>query len=112
MTKANTERRNSVRLPLRAYAELSHGSVRFEAHVLDISGQGVRIALLKAHPIDPGDDFTLVLEPESLPDRLSKHLPLTLKARAVHVLHHIIGAHCEPLQASDAERYRRLLTEF
>ncbi|MDO6746419.1 PilZ domain-containing protein [Gilvimarinus sp. 1_MG-2023] len=104
------ERRDYDRLPLRAYAELSHATERYEAHLIDISQFGAKIALLVDHAINPGDDFTLTLEPENLPDALSQQLPLSLQAKAVHIKQHILGIRCQPADEADVERFNRLLS--
>lgn len=108
----DSERRDSERLPLRAYAQLAHNTQSFEAHVLDISEQGARIALLNEHSIQPDDEFSLRLEPADLPDIISEHLPLTLTAQAVHIRQHILGIRIQPQQESDAKRFAKLLTKI
>ncbi|MDO3387904.1 PilZ domain-containing protein [Gilvimarinus sp. SDUM040013] len=111
-TPSSNERRDTERLPLRAYAELAHNLQRYEAHVLDISEQGARIALLVDHNITTDHEFTLVLEPQDLPDILSKYLPLTLTAKAVHIRQHILGIRCSPLHDQDAKRFAKLLAQI
>ena len=43
-------RREYTRYPLRAFAELDNSNQKWAAHVLDISSQGARIALLDREP--------------------------------------------------------------
>lgn len=94
MIEQNTqesERRDSERLPLRAYALLEKNDQRLEAHVLDLSEQGARIALLQAHTVTQGDAIALTIEPDQLPDFIGAYLPLTLDAEVVHLKQHILG---------------------
>ncbi|MDO3380944.1 PilZ domain-containing protein [Gilvimarinus algae] len=106
-----SERRDNDRLPLRAYAQVD-GQPSLEAHVLDISLTGIRIALLQEHGISPGEPLELVIEPDMLPQALAPLLPLTLKAKVVHLRQHILGLTCEPMEAADAQRLETLIAQL
>ncbi len=108
----NDDRRTSPRYPLRAFAELGNAEKEWAAHVLDISYQGARIALLDDYHLCAGDAIDLRLEiPEmQMPEGMLPYL--YLKGTLVHQQEHMLGIQYEPASAQDAELLKSLLANL
>lgn len=103
------ERRQHPRLPLRAYAQLQYASKRWDAHVLDISATGARLALLSEHLLRAGDRLHVdILLDEDTPQPQQLHL----QGQLVHIREHILGYQFSPASAADGERLQQLLAEL
>ena len=102
-------RRTYPRYPLRAFAELGCSNKEWAAHVLDISYEGARIALLDDYHLCAGDSVDLRLEiPEmQVPEGMRPYL--YLKGTLVHQQEHMLGIQYEPASAQDAELLTLLL---
>lgn len=106
------DRRTHARFPLRAFAELGNSHKEWAAHVLDISYQGARIALLDEYNLCAGDSVHLRLEiPElQVPEGMQPYLHLN--GTLVHQQEHMLGIQYEPASAQDAELLKILLTRL
>ena len=106
------ERRVQPRYPLRAFAVLGKEEKEHAAHVLDISYQGARIALLDEYQLCAGDFLRIRLEvPELIVE--TDQLPyIHLQGELVHQQEHMIGIQYEPCTAEDADRLKQLLAEL
>ena len=102
------DQRQHPRFNLRAYAELQYSSKSWEAHVLDISTQGARLAMLGEHLLCKGDALRLnvMLEPLHL-EHAKKELHL--HGVLVHVREHIVGFKFQPDAPIDKELLELLL---
>jgi hypothetical protein len=106
-----TERRNSPRFPLRAYASVKTPDNEWNAHLLDISATGARLAILDEHTLDIGDSLVLMLELEDL-NNLQPGKSLALTAKVVHLREHIVGILLIDLQTEQDQSLKLLLSEF
>ena len=103
------DRREHPRYPLRAFAELDNSTETCEAHVLDISAQGARIALLDVNSFAAGD--TVLFNIEIPADKNPKGIPLYLHLNGIvaHRHEHILGISYQPVTDLDAELLNYLL---
>jgi hypothetical protein len=111
-TMNNDNRRTHPRFSLRAFAELANSEKEWAAHVLDISYQGARIALLDDYHLCEGDTIRLRLEiPKAqAPEGVLPYL--YLNGTLVHKQEHILGIQYEPASAQDAELLNILLANL
>jgi hypothetical protein len=108
---ANEDLRQHPRFNLRAYAELQYSSKKWEAHVLDISAQGARLALLGEHLLCKGDALRVHISVDTLhlhPNKKQLHLHGVL----VHVREHIVGFKFQPDAPLDKEVLELLLAQI
>ncbi len=103
------ERRQYPRFRLRAYASLSHGNHTWEAHLLDMSMTGARLALLGEHLLRPGDDINLQVPVED-PAKGSPHT-LHLRGRLVHLREHVLGVEYQAVADVDRQLLNLLLSQ-
>lgn len=103
------DRREHTRYPLRAFAELDNSTETCEAHVLDISAKGARIALLDENNFAAGD--TVILNIEIPADKNPEGIPLYLHLNGIvaHRYEHILGIFYQPATDLDAELLNYLL---
>ena len=102
----NAERRVAPRLPLRAYAQVATSDIHWDAHVLDISRSGARIALLREHNFTLGTGLKLTIE---FIDTASDSETLRLHGLVAHIKAHVLGLELEPDSTEDRIRLDRLL---
>src|SRR5690606_30857614 len=103
------EKRQAPRLPLRAYAQIIASSQRWDAHVLDISPTGARIAVLREHPFNQGTGLKLVVE---FIDTASDSETLMMHGLVVHCQDHILGLDLEPNTTADRILLEQLLKKL
>jgi len=84
------ERRNAPRYSVRTHIALQMSTTVWDAHLLDISATGARVAILDEHLLRPGDNLTLNIELEDLSPEATKK-SLRLEGKIVHARDHIIG---------------------
>lgn len=87
------ERRNATRYPVRSYAALEVSHQYWDAHLLDISATGARIAVLDEHPLKPDQLITLSIELDEIANcpSLENNAKLVLNGKIVHSREHIVG---------------------
>nr|WP_324259422.1 PilZ domain-containing protein [Cellvibrio fontiphilus] len=90
------DKRRHPRFPLRAYAELQYSTKTWEAHVLDLSENGARLALLDEHLLQKGDALRVHVDVENLNLVASNKKRLDLHGRIAHVREHILGFEFQP----------------
>lgn len=109
------DRRKNSRLPLRAHAEMQYSSKKWEAHVLDISNTGARLAILSEHLLRKGDTLRVQIlldEPEaddSVKQLASNKKSLNLHGKLAHVREHILGYEFQPDTPADKTVLDQLL---
>ncbi len=103
------ERRRHERLKLRAYAELQYSSKGWEAHVLDISESGARLAILSEHLLRKGDALRVQILLEDLHGLAATKKSLNLHGRLAHVREHILGFEFQPDTPADKSNLELLL---
>lgn len=103
------EKRQAPRLPLRAYAQINHANERWNAHVLDISPTGARIAILEDHPFTSGMGVKLTVE---FIDTDSDSETLLLHGLVAHSRDHVVGLDLEPNSTADRILLERLLDKL
>jgi len=108
----NDDRRIFPRHTLRAFAELGSSNQQWAAHVLDISHQGARIALLDDYHLPNGSTVKLRIEiPEShLQNGIQPYL--LVEGTLVHQQEHILGIQYQPGSEADAELLNNLLANL
>jgi hypothetical protein len=87
------ERRNAPRYPVRSYAALEISNQRWDAHLLDVSATGARIAILDEHTLKPDQTITLSIELDEIENcpSLENNSTLLLSGKIVHSREHIVG---------------------
>ncbi len=108
-TLNDDERRRHNRLKLRAYAELQYSSKGWEAHVLDISESGARLAILGEHLLRKGDALRVQIMLEDLQQLAATKKSLNLHGRLAHVREHILGFEFQPDTPADKTNLGLLL---
>ena len=113
MTNHNQDdRRTHPRYTLRAFAQLGSSHQEWAAHLLDISYEGARIALLDEYDLTKGDSVRLRIEvPQAnVPEGADPYLHL--HGILVHVQQHMLGIRYHPETDGDAELLKKLLAEL
>ncbi|HEY7886533.1 MAG TPA: PilZ domain-containing protein [Cellvibrionaceae bacterium] len=103
------EKRHAARLPLKAYAQIISSNDRWDAHVLDISPTGARIAVLREHPFTQGTGLKLVVE---FIDTASDSETLMMHGLVAHSKDHVLGLDLEPNTTSDRILLEQLLKKL
>jgi hypothetical protein len=95
------ERRRNSRFPLRAHAQMQYSSKKWEAHVLDISSTGARLAILSEHLLRKGDSLRVQIVLDEQESSASAKKSLNLHGRLAHVREHIFGYEFQPDTPAD-----------
>lgn len=103
------DKRRHPRFPLRAYADLQYSTKKWEAHVLDLSENGARLALISEHLLQKGDALRVHIELEDLNLVASPKKRLDLHGRIAHVREHILGFEFQPDTPADKTLLYELL---
>lgn len=106
------DRRNYPRYPLRAFAELGSSHKEWSAHVLDISMDGARLALLDEYDLCAGDPIRLRLEVPEIQVAEGVMPYIHLEGTLVHQQEHMIGISYQPVSDSDREFLQQLLNHI
>ncbi len=106
--KNSLDRRDQPRFPLRAYAQLAYSSREWEAHILDMSMTGARVALLGEHLLRAGDRINLAINCEDNGMHDSHKKNLWLHGVIKHIREHILGIEYRPATEID----KQLLVSF
>jgi hypothetical protein len=113
MTSHNQDdRRTHPRYTLRAFAQLGSSDQEWAAHLLDISYEGARIALLDEYNLTTGDSVRLRIEVPQANISEGEAPYLQLHGKLVHVQEHMLGIHYHPETESDAVLLKKLLAEL
>lgn len=104
------DKRRFPRFPLRAYADLQYSTKTWEAHVLDLSESGARLALLDEHLLQKGDALRVHIDLENLNLVTSNKKRLDLHGRIAHVREHILGFEFQPDTPADKTLLYELIT--
>lgn len=103
------DKRRHPRFPLRAYADLQYSTKKWEAHILDLSENGARIALLGEHLLQKGDALRVHIQLDNVTLLASPKNMLNLHGRLVHVREHILGFEFQPDTPADKTLLYELL---
>lgn len=103
------ERRKNSRFTLRAFAQMQYSSKTWEAHVLDISSTGARLAILSEHLLRKGDALRVQIMLEEDAAISSDKKNLRLHGRLAHVREHILGYEFQPDTPADKSALEELL---
>lgn len=108
------ERRNAPRYPVRSYAALEVSHQRWDAHLLDISATGARIAILDDHSLKPDQSITLSIELDEIANcpTLEDNSRLVLHGKIVHSREHIVGIELINSNANETQKLHELLDFF
>jgi hypothetical protein len=113
--ESEDDRRKNSRFPLRAHAQMQYSSKKWEAHVLDISSSGARLAILSEHLLRKGDTLRVqIMLNEQAPDDSVKTVntakkSVNLHGRLAHVREHILGYEFQPDTPADKSALDELL---
>lgn len=103
------DKRKSPRFSLRTYADMQHSTKKWEAHLIDISTTGVRMAILDEHLLRKGDALRVHI---GLDDHIAGNTTkkeLHLHGKIAHIREHIVGIECQPDTPADKELLEQLL---
>jgi hypothetical protein len=103
------DRREFQRYPLRAFAELGRSNKTWNAHVLDISAQGARIALLDEYDLQKGVTVRIKIELLNKKNPDGTQAYLHLNGIIAHQQKHILGIFYQPDTECDAQLLKNLL---
>lgn len=109
---SNEDQRRHPRFPLRAYADLQYSTKKWEAHVLDISESGARMAILGEHMLQKGDPLRVHVQLDDVNLLTSPKKQLSLHGRLVHVREHLLGFEFQPDTPVDKTLLYELLTQI
>lgn len=113
-TDANTnaDKRRHPRFPLRAYADLKYSTKQWEAHILDLSESGARMALLSEHLLQKGDSLRVRIQVDELNLLTSPKKTLDLHGQLIHVREHLLGFEFQPDTPVDKTLLYELLSHI
>ncbi len=109
---SDEDKRRHPRFPLRAYADLQYSTKKWEAHVLDLSESGARLAILGEHLLQKGDSLRIHIQLEEINLLTSPKKLLNLHGRLVHVREHLLGFEFQPDTPVDKTLLYELLTQI
>jgi hypothetical protein len=96
------ERRDSPRVPYRAYATLTTTSHHYPVHIVDLSFNGALAALIEPHGLIAGDEVTLHID-------LEEGAPIKMMGILAHQEQHYLGVECHSISTDTQSRLRALL---
>lgn len=108
----DNDKRRHPRLPLRAYADLQYSTKKWDAHVLDLSESGARLAILGEHLLQKGDTLRVHIQLEDIGLVTSSKKQLSLHGRLVHVREHLLGFEFQADTPVDKTLLYELLTQI
>jgi hypothetical protein len=109
---SDEDKRRHPRFPLRAYADLQYSTKKWEAHVLDISESGARLAILGEHMLQKGDTLRVHIQLEETNLLTFPKKQLSMHGRLVHVREHLLGFEFQPDTPVDKTLLYELLTQI
>lgn len=109
---SDDDKRRHPRFPLRAYADLQYSTKKWEAHVLDLSESGARLAILGEHMLQKGDPLRVHIQLEDINLLTSTKKQLSLHGKLVHVREHLLGFEFQPDTPVDKTLLYELLTQI
>jgi hypothetical protein len=110
--RSDAEKRQHPRFPLRAYAELQYSTKKWEAHVLDLSESGARLAILGEHLLQKNDPLRVHIQLDDINLITSPKKSLNLHGRLIHVREHLLGFEFQPDTPVDKTLLYELLTQI
>jgi len=111
-TTSEDDKRRHPRFPMRAYADLQYSTIRWEAHVLDLSESGARLAILGEHLLQKGDPMRLHIQLDDINLLTSPKKQLSLHGKLVHVREHLLGFEFQADTPVDKTLLYELLTQI
>lgn len=109
---SDEDKRRHPRFPLRAYADLQYSTKKWEAHVLDLSESGARLAILGEHMLQKGDPLRVHIQLDDINLLTSPKKQLSLHGRLAHVREHLLGFEFQPDTPVDKTLLYELLTQI
>lgn len=109
---SDDDKRRHPRFPLRAYADLQYSTKKWEAHVLDLSESGARLAILGEHLLQKGDPLRVHIQLDDINLLTSPKKQLSLHGRLIHVREHLLGFEFQPDTPVDKTLLYELLTQI
>lgn len=106
------DKRRHPRFPLRAYADMQYSTKKWDAHVLDLSESGARLAILGEHLLQKGDTLRVHIQLEEMNLLTSSKKTLNLHGQLVHVREHLLGFEFQPDTPVDKTLLYELLTQI
>ena len=107
---SDDDKRRNPRFPLRAYADLQYSTKKWEAHILDLSESGARVAILGEHLLQKGDPLRVHIQLAEMNLLTSPKKQLSLHGRLIHVREHLLGFEFQPDTPVDKTLLHELLT--
>lgn len=109
---SDDDKRKHPRFPLRAYADLQYSTKKWEAHVLDLSESGARLAILGEHLLQKGDPLRVHIQLDDINLVTSPKKLLSLHGRLAHVRQHLLGFEFQADTPVDKTLLYELLTQI
>lgn len=109
---SDDDKRRHPRYPLRAYADLQYSTKKWEAHILDLSEIGARMAILGEHLLQKGDPLRVHIQLHEFNLLTSPKKQLNLHGRLIHVREHLLGFEFQPDTPVDKTLLHELLTQI
>lgn len=106
---SDEDKRKSPRFTLRTYADMVHSTKKWEAHLIDISALGVRLAILDEHLLRKDDTLRIHISLDGVLNQSETKKELHLHGRIAHIKEHIVGIECQPDSQADKELLQQLL---
>lgn len=109
---SDADQRRHPRFPLRAYADLQYSTKKWEAHILDLSESGARVAILGEHLLQKGDPLRVHIQLDEINLLTAPKKILSLHGRLIHVREHLLGFEFQPDTPIDKTMLYELLTQI
>jgi hypothetical protein len=109
---SDDDKRRHPRFPLRAYADLQYSTKKWEAHILDLSESGARLAILGEHLLQKGDPLRVHIQLDDINLLTSPKKQLSLHGRLVHVREHLLGFEFQPDTPVDKTLLYELISQI
>jgi|SRR5687768_14398284 hypothetical protein len=109
---SDDDKRRHPRFPLRAYADLQYSTKKWEAHIMDLSESGARLAILGEHLLQKGDTLRVHIQLEDISLLTSSKKQLSLHGRLIHVREHLLGFEFQPDTPVDKTLLYELLSQI
>ena len=106
----DSDKRRHPRFILRAYADLQYSTKQWEAHIVDLSESGARMAILGEHLLQKGDALRVHIQLDDLNLITSPKKTLNLHGQLIHVREHLLGFEFQPDTPVDKTLLYELLT--
>ena len=106
-----TDRRDQLRFPVRASAQVAYSTKEWDVEIHDMSMTGARLTLLSEHLLRAGDHIKLSISSKEVGLHLEGHEQLKLHGNIVYIRNNIAGIEYQPTSEMDKQYLVLLLAQ-